>query len=137
MEKKNVDGKITNHDSIGSDSTISSITVYWPSGEIDQIINPPINTTQNIVEGTAPLSIEDETLTDLSIYPNPADDILIIKTSADLREKIATVFDITGKRVYNQKLLNNRLNVSSLESGVYVLRIESEGKSIRRKFVKK
>ncbi|MEO1030425.1 MAG: FG-GAP-like repeat-containing protein [Bacteroidota bacterium] len=128
---------LNTHFGIGTDNSISKITVYWPSGEIDEITNPAINTTHTIVEGKAPLSVADETLTNVKLYPNPVNDVLIIQTPADLTEKIATVFDITGKRVYNQKLTNNRLDVSSLQGGLYVLRIESDGKSIRRKFIKK
>ncbi|WP_299362994.1 FG-GAP-like repeat-containing protein [Winogradskyella sp.] len=128
---------LNTHFGIGSDASISKITVYWPSGIIDEITNPTINTTHNIIEGSAPLSLEDETLTNLYVYPNPVNDVLIIKTSTDLTEKIATVFDITGKRVYNQELSNNEIDVSGLQGGVYFLKIESNGKSIRRKFVKK
>jgi len=88
------------------------------------------------VEGSA-LNIEDETLVDVSIYPNPVEAILTIETSADLINKIATVFDMNGKRVLNQKLTTNTLDVSGLESGIYFLRLESEGRSIKRKFIKK
>ena len=128
---------LNTHFGIGSDTSITEIRVYWPSGEIDVIENPAYNTTHMIEEGSFPLSLEDEILSDIAIYPNPVDDVLTIKTRADLTEKIATVFDITGKKVYNQMLLTNELKVSSLQSGVYFLRIESEGKSIRRKFIKK
>ncbi|MGK0286683.1 MAG: hypothetical protein ACI9GM_001734, partial [Salibacteraceae bacterium] len=41
------------------------------------------------------------------------------------------------KRVLNQKLTTNTLDVSRLESGIYFLRLESEGRSIKRKFIKK
>ncbi len=128
---------LNTHFGIGTDTSITSIRIYWPSGEIDEITNPAINTTHTIPEGSAPLSVEDETLGNVVLYPNPVEDILIIQTSGDLTEKIATVFDITGKRVYNQKLLNNELNVSSLQNGVYFLRIESNGKRLIKKFVKK
>ena len=127
---------LNTHFGIGSDTTINEIRIYWPSGVIDVIENPAHNTTHTIEEGSSPLSVEDETLNDVIIYPNPVDNILIIKTSAILTEKIATVFDITGKKVYNQMLMTNNLDVSSLQSGVYFLRIESEGKSIKRKFIK-
>jgi hypothetical protein len=128
---------LNTHFGIGSSTAITEIRVYWPSGVIDVVPNPSINSTHTIIEGTHPLSIEDETLVDISIYPNPVNDVLKIKTPATLTEKIATVFDVTGKKVYNQKLTNNEINVSSLQGGVYFLRIESNGKSIRKKFIKK
>ncbi|WP_282042079.1 FG-GAP-like repeat-containing protein [Winogradskyella flava] len=127
---------LNTHFGIGSDTAIQSITIYWPSGIVDVIPNPTINTTHNIVEGSF-LSIEDETLNDMVIYPNPVDDILTIATSTDLTNKIATVFDINGKRVISHKLYTNTLDVSYLESGIYFLRLESYGKTMKRKFIKR
>ena len=127
---------LNTHFGLGTDTTINSITIYWPSGIVDYIANPTINTTHNIVEGSA-LSVIDEALSDVSIYPNPVDDELTIKTSADIFDKIATVFDINGKRLSSTKLKTNTLDVSNLASGVYFLRLESDGKIIKRKFIKK
>ena len=78
-----------------------------------------------------------ELFADISIYPNPVEDVLKIKTSEVLTEKIATIFDVTGKRVFNQMIINNELNVSNLQGGIYFLRIESNGRSLRREFIKK
>ena len=127
---------LNTHFGIGTETSIDNITIYWPSGIVDFISNPAINTTLNIVEGST-LSIEDESLIDVSIYPNPVEDILTIETSADLINKVATVFDINGKRVMSEKLTTNMIKVSQLESGIYFLRLESEGRSIKRKFIKK
>ena len=128
---------LNTHFGIGSESSIDNITIYWPSGVVDYIPNPTINSTHNIVEG-AFLSIEDETLKDMSIYPNPVDTILTIETSTNITDKIVSVFDINGKRVITQKMgSNNTLKVSHLASGIYFLRLESKGKSMKRKFIKK
>jgi len=127
---------LNTHFGIGTNTTIDNITIYWPSGIVDYIENPAINTTHNIIEGSA-LSIEDPTLVDVTIYPNPVEDELTIKTSADLIDKIATVFDINGKRINSSKLKTNTLDVSNLTSGIYFLRLESEGKIMKRKFIKK
>lgn len=127
---------LNTHFGIGLETTINSITIYWPSGIIDVIANPAINTTHNIVEGSV-LSIEDKSLVDVSIYPNPVEDELQIKTATDITDKVATVFDINGKRISSTKLKSNSLNVSNLTSGIYFLRLESKGKTIKRKFIKK
>ncbi len=127
---------LNTHFGIGTETIINSMTIYWPSGIVDYIENPAINTTHNIVEGSV-LSVIDETLEDVSIYPNPVEDELNIKTSADINNKIATVFDINGKRVLNMKLKSTTMDVSSLTSGVYFLRLESEGRIMNRKFIKK
>ncbi len=126
---------LNTHFGLGTETTITSITIYWPSGIIDQIPNPDINTTHNIIEGST-LTVEDQTLADMVIYPNPVKDILTIETAANITDKIATVFDINGRKVLNQKLTSNTLKVSSLQSGIYFLRVESNGKSMKRKFIK-
>ncbi|WP_417871212.1 FG-GAP-like repeat-containing protein [Winogradskyella sp.] len=128
---------LNTHFGLGTETSITEIRVYWPSGVVDVFENPSINSTHVLVEGTAPLSISDETFADISIYPNPVDDVLKIKTSEILTEKIATIFDVTGKRVFNQMITNNELDVSKLQGGVYFLRIESNGRSLKRKFIKK
>ena len=127
---------LNTHFGLGTDTVVNSITIYWPSGTIDYIENPATNTTHNIVEGSA-LSVIDETLADVSIYPNPVEDELQIKTAADVTNKIATVFDVNGKRMSSSKLKTNTLDVSNLASGIYFLRLESEGRIIKRKFIKK
>jgi hypothetical protein len=126
---------LNTHFGLGSETVIDEIVVYWPSGIVDVIENPLINLTLSIVEGSS-LSIPDEELADVSIYPNPVEDVLTITTAADLTGRIATIFDMNGKRVLNQKLISDQLNVSNLQSGFYFLRIESNGRSIKRKFIK-
>ena len=127
---------LNTHFGIGSETEITSVTIYWPSTIVDHIVNPTINTTLTVVEGSA-LSVIDENLVDVTIYPNPVEDKLTIETTADITNKIATVYDINGKYILNTKLNSNTLDVSSLESGVYFLRLGSDGKSIKRKFIKK
>jgi len=126
---------LNTHFGLGTETTINSIVVYWPSGIVDTILNPAINSTVTVPEGDT-LSIEDETLADVEIYPNPVKDVITISTSADIVGYVATVFDINGKRVMNHKLSSNTLDVEALQTGVYFLRLESQGRSIKRKFIK-
>lgn len=41
------------HFGIGTDTEVESVTVYWPSGTVDVVENPAINTTLVIVESTS------------------------------------------------------------------------------------
>ncbi len=128
---------LTTHFGIGSETSIDNITIYWPSGVVDSIDNPEINTTHNIVEASFVLGVIDEELTNASIYPNPVEDELNVQTSVDVSDRLASVFDINGKRVLNMNMKSNSLNVTTLQSGVYFLRLESKGKIMTRKFIKK
>jgi hypothetical protein len=64
----------------------------------------------------------------LSLYPNPAKDILFVKggEGADIR-----LYTITGQLVMSVNNFNeNELDISSLENGVYTIQVISEDKSV-------
>jgi len=124
------------HFGIGTETAITNIIIYWPSGIIDNIENPTINTHHVITEGQT-LSVEDETLVNTVIYPNPVGKIMNINSPVSLVGKIATVFNIEGKRVMNLKLTKHTIDVSNLSQGSYILRLESNGKMFTKKFIKK
>ena len=126
---------LNTHFGLGSENVIDNIIIYWPSGIIDNIPNPDINTTHNIVEGSF-LSVEDNLADELKIYPNPVVQVLTIDTLGDLSNGDVTIFNIQGKVVVKQNLKQGRLDVSNLEGGIYVLRLDYQGKSSIRKFIK-
>ena len=64
----------------------------------------------------------------LSIYPNPAKDILIIEGSY----KSVDVFDVLGNLVLSYQTTKN-INVSSLADGVYMLNIKTENGIVAKK----
>ncbi|GAA0736876.1 FG-GAP-like repeat-containing protein [Gaetbulibacter jejuensis] len=127
---------LNTHFGLGSQTSINNITIYWPSGIIDIVENPTINTSVVVVEGET-LGLDDTLTDNLIIYPNPTKDFLNISLPADnLESAIYTIFDISGKRVSNAKLDGSIIDVSYLSSGNYVLRIIS-GNSIKtQKFIK-
>ncbi|MFL0353285.1 FG-GAP-like repeat-containing protein [Xanthomarina sp. GH4-25] len=124
------------HFGLGTDTEINNLVIYWPSGVVDNFLNPNINMLHTFIEGQT-ISIKDETLSDLVMYPNPTENVLNFTTSTDISNKVATVFDITGKKIFSSKLLNNSINVSQLKTGVYFVRLEEKGKIINKKFIKK
>ena len=129
---------LNTHFGIGSDSSINSITVYWPSGTVDVINNPEINTTIHIAEGET-FSVEDSFIEDLVIYPNPTKNILILNSSFEIDQSIISVFDMGGRRVLNYKVSgnSNSIDVSGLNTGEYILRIITKTQQIgSTKFIK-
>jgi hypothetical protein len=126
---------LNTHFGLGTETEITNIIIYWPSGTIDNIANPAINTHHVFTEGQS-LSVIDQTLSDLLIYPNPVKNTLSISSNVNLEGKIATVFNIEGKRILNKRLQDNTLDVSPLEKGNYLLRLESNGKVFTTKFIK-
>ncbi len=75
-----------------------------------------------------------ETASSLSVYPNPTSDILNIKT--DSKIKSVTVFDMSGRKV-KASFENNVLNVKDLQTGTYVINVETAEGKFSERFIKK
>lgn len=126
---------LNTHFGIGEETILDYVKVTWPSGIVDQILNPDINDTLIINEGST-LSLEGTFVNDLILYPNPTKSVLNLNSLEDLSDSIFTVFDMNGRRVLNSKLNSNTIDVSGLSSGNYILRLMS-GNSIKsQKFIK-
>lgn len=128
---------LTTHFGLGSDTNITSLKVYWPSNTVDILNNIGANQTITLNEGSS-LSTQTETFAeDLTLFPNPAKSTLYVSTKYNLSDAIYTVFDISGKRVLNSKFgKDNTVNVSSLSTGTYFLRVMQDGLSHTQKFIK-
>jgi Secretion system C-terminal sorting domain len=68
------------------------------------------------------------TNTIISIYPNPANDIVHINTSTSLVNESYAIINTLGQTVLNGKLENDNtnINVQTLQSGIYFLQIGSK-----------
>lgn len=79
------------------------------------------------------LSVSDETLNTVKIYPNPTSDILNFEGINAASIEIS-IFDVLGKSVLNTSLNPNRtLDVSQLVSGIYSITIDG---TFASKFIK-
>jgi hypothetical protein len=76
-----------------------------------------------------------DAISGLSVYPNPVKNgVFYINTSANA-EKTVTVFDVLGKQVLNTTTSESAINVSSLNAGIYIIRIIEESKMATKKLV--
>ncbi len=94
-------------------------------------------TPQVVARGLADITlrVERNAIAGFSLYPNPVTNgILTINTFSNADKKIQ-IFDILGKQVISTNLRGKELNVSKLNSGIYILKILEEGKTATRKLV--
>lgn len=70
----------------------------------------------------------------LSLYPNPASDFLNIKS--DEKIKSVSVFDMAGRKI-EVKADNNQVDVRHLQSGSYIIAVETANGIVSEKFIKK
>ena len=124
------------HFGIGTDTEIESVTIYWPSGIVDTILNPTINETLFVQEGQT-LSIKDNNALQLNVYPNPTHQYLYVEgLQNDTKNASLQIVDVQGKQVNNVKLNSNRVDVSQLSNGIYFATITINNQSQTLKFVK-
>lgn len=75
----------------------------------------------------------------VTIYPNPVKDVLNISIKDFSSELTIVVMDINGREVYSNKINNlngvNPINLSSLSSGVYVLKLQGENLNYSEKII--
>jgi hypothetical protein len=84
---------------------------------------------------SASLSVNDDIFkSSLSVYPNPAKNNITVKSKGMNIESIE-VYSILGKRILEGRLVNDRINVSKLTSGIYMLKVNSATSSSTRKIV--
>ena len=96
--------------------------------------NSPLIQSNTPVWGTCPTaSIDDQYFTNLSIYPNPVENSLFI--SGNDTPISVSIYNVLGKEVISIKNTNN-INVQTLPSGVYTIRISDGVAQTNRKFIK-
>ncbi len=71
---------------------------------------------------------------EISVYPNPAKDMLYVK---GMTVKQAKVFTLSGKIIKAVAVHNNQINLSDIERGIYLLQVETTSNQLfNLKFVK-
>ncbi|MGJ8548353.1 zinc-dependent metalloprotease [Winogradskyella wichelsiae] len=90
---------------------------------------------------TTNLSVQDNELEALSIYPNPNNGEFNIKFNPRSGENIAIdVYDIRGRSIYNQKFnnigsFNKTIQLNNAQSGVYLLTIIDGSQKVTKKII--
>ncbi len=76
----------------------------------------------------------DDDLPTIKIYPIPAKDWLNIEGNYTENARVQ-IIDMMGKQVLSQLLRNNRVTVSSLPEGAYILNISDKGVASKAKII--
>uniref|UniRef100_UPI003F6A171D T9SS type A sorting domain-containing protein n=1 Tax=Polaribacter sp. TaxID=1920175 RepID=UPI003F6A171D len=85
-------------------------------------------------EGTqSTLSVEENSTTDFSIYPNPVNNILNV--SANAKVESLRLYNITGKLI-KSNTNSNSINVSELSKGMYILEVISDARKEVKRVIK-
>jgi hypothetical protein len=131
------------------DSPIASIggkgyaLAAWYDGVIDdvKIYKKALTGTEVLTMLNSTVSVENKSrsLKSLTVYPNPTSDYLVVRNSQELSFSKIKISNVNGQvvREYVNQRSNSKLNITSLENGLYFIEaFNNEGSIMNAKFVK-
>ena len=82
-------------------------------------------------------SLKNSSIEGFTTYPNPITDKRFTVATSSSLEKSIVVFNLLGKKVFSSSFtgLKKDIDVSDINSGVYILKITEEGKTATKKLV--
>ncbi|MFY0627530.1 MAG: T9SS type A sorting domain-containing protein [Reichenbachiella sp.] len=73
---------------------------------------------------------------EIAMFPNPASNLIQFEINGHA-DYFVSIYDINGNKVMNQvEAIDNRMDISGLEAGVYLVRLRINGTSITRRLIK-
>jgi len=123
------------HFGLGSETSIDSVVVHWPSGIVDVMPTLPADAAYEITEGAFPTSnntVFAPRPVEMMIGPNPMTEqtaITVLNFGQIGLEKISlNIYDVNGKSVYAQNSLTNNIiyiDRSVLSNGMYFVELSN------------
>ncbi len=83
------------------------------------------------------LSINNNQLTNLTVYPNPTEDVLWIQNSTIVNDGIIKIYDLLGREVFQDSFITDKkqINTTSFSKGIYLLKIVSGNSEVVKKVI--
>ncbi|MEM0519401.1 FG-GAP-like repeat-containing protein [Aequorivita flava] len=128
---------LNTHFGLGTNTTISNITISWPSGIVDILEDVAVDQVLSVVEGSTVLGLNENLANPLILYPNPTQDILNLGDLNHFTNPAFTIYDVQGKKVMAAKVDLNTIDVSNLATGKYILKIYDNNHSKSQRFIRK
>ena len=113
----------TQHFGLGNQAMIDYIKVKWLSGTEDILYNVTVNQTLNILEGSSLSVNQFDNSSAFTYYPNPVNNTLTLNAQNNIED--VRMYNMLGQEVMNAKpqAVDSDLDMSSLETGTYFVRV--------------
>ena len=114
-----------------ADAVVSAFSIYFNHGAV----SADTWYWDNLTVGEVSTGIDESAMSSINIYPNPVEDELCFNAINSIAK--ISIYSITGSEVLSPTVESNKLDVSSLPKGTYILQItNSQGVVMSKKFVK-
>ena len=91
--------------------------------------------TVNVSNEACLLGIANNTIAGFVIYPNPVKNKKVTIMTASNGIKNILISDISGKKIFSLQTISKELNLPNLAKGVYMIKVEQDGKSSTQKLI--
>ncbi|BFO66690.1 T9SS type A sorting domain-containing protein [Chryseobacterium sp. KCF3-3] len=121
---------------IKTKSTLNPGDSFSNTAKIYFDYNAPIvtNTYTTSIQNVLVTAEIDKENTSISVYPNPAKDVLNIRSKQEIIK--AEIYDATGRIISSLSVTGNSISVSELSKGNYILKAFTKDKLLVQKFIK-
>lgn len=126
---------LNTHFGLGTDTEVNTVTIIWPSGIVTVNEDPAINQSLTVLEEEI-LGLEDTLSDSLILYPNPVDDTLYLSYADTITNAVYVIYDINGRMLLNNLISSRQIDVNTLASGTYILKVIDNGNIATQKFIK-
>lgn len=108
---------------------------YYNDGVVGFVEQPGLESVYTFSgDCEAILGVNDELLSQVSVFPNPAREILNINVPSTVEINGVTLYDVLGKAA-TTTISNGQINVSNLARGVYILNVDTTAGTLTDKVV--
>ena len=119
----------------GNDQSVGRSPDFTGNFVLHTSISPNALFSPGLENDDPSLSLQGALKNMFKVYPNPVSNGTVTITSQFTETITATVFDILGKEVINERVNNNTLDVSQLNKGIYLMKLTQNGASATQKLV--
>ena len=94
----------------------------WLVDHMHNTLDPPVEETISFNIDTG-LSINNNEIIEMLVYPNPVEKNYITITSSEEGPKKIKIYSITGNKILDTTIKGKTLDISSVNSGFYILEV--------------
>lgn len=139
MRGQNMQRPYRLHFGLNNEEIVDKIIVEWEKGDAEEFYNIEANQMITLLQGTGTLSVKNLE-NNIKLYPNPINDKGTLEINFDDYKSInISLYDLLGNKIndiYSGKAKNYVTTIDSktLESGIYLIKIDIAGDIITKKF---